>query len=294
MERNDHVLVLSRQPNPALLENCTPLTGDPGIAGPWLAELASCDAVIHLAGENVFARRWRKRFKQRLYVSRVVSTDLIAHELARDPKRGGGSPKSFVVASAVGYYGPKDREELDEDSPCGDDFLARVCIDWEKAADPARAAGVRVCHLRIGMVLAADGGALPKMARPFKWFVGGPAGSGEQWISWIHVEDLAGLICFALDNPDAVGPINATAPEALTNWGFCKTLGKVLHRPSWLRMPAFLLRLLLGQVSRVVTTGQRVIPRRAMKLGYPYRFPDLEMALHNLLSRPQLSPKLVD
>jgi uncharacterized protein (TIGR01777 family) len=294
LQRNDQVLVLSRQPNPELPENCTHLADDPCIAGPWLSELASCDAVVHLAGENVFARRWRKRFKQRLYESRVASTDLIARELACEPKRRDGSPKVFVVASAVGYYGPHDREELDEDSPNGDDFLARICIDWEKAADPARAAGVRVCNTRIGMVLAADGGVLPKMARPFRWLVGGPAGSGQQWISWIHVEDLAGLICFALDNPNAAGPINATAPEPLTNWGFCKILGKVLHRPSWLRTPAFLLRLLLGQVSRVVTTGQRVIPRRAMKLGYPYRFPDLEMALRALLDRPQLSPKLDD
>jgi uncharacterized protein (TIGR01777 family) len=241
---------------------------------------------VHLAGENVFARRWRSRFKQRIRDSRVNSTCLIAESLAKQPRRSDGSPKALVSASAVGFYGFHDREELDEDSPPGSDFLAEVCVEWEKAAQSARDAGVRVCHLRIGMVLDDRGGGLPKLVRPFQWFMGGPVGSGDQWISWIHVADLVGLILFALDRSETTGPINATAPEPLTNWGFCKMLGTVLRRPCWLRVPALAVRLLLGQVAAVVSRGQRVIPRRALSLGYSYQYPDLEPALRDLLKRP--------
>ena len=282
-ERGHDVLVLSRQTNPALPDGCTPLNGDPAVAGPWLDRLSSCDAVVHLAGENVFAHRWRKHFKQRLYSSRIDSTKLIAETLAQQPFRADGSPKILVSASAVGYYGPHDREELDEDSPPGTDFLATICTDWEKAAVPASVAGVRVAYIRIGMVLDSEGGALRKLVRPFRCFVGGPVAGGKQWVSWIHVADLVGLFLFALDRPDASGPFNATAPEPLTNWGFCKALGKVLHRPSWLNVPGFAVRILLGQVATVVNDGQRVLPQRAEKLGFSFVFPEVELALRDLL-----------
>ena len=282
-ERGHDVLVLSRRTAPPLPDGCTLVTGDPAVAGPWLDRLPSCDAIVHLAGENVFAHRWRKRFKQLLYSSRIDSTKLIAETLAQQPLRADGSPKILVSASAVGYYGPRDREELDEESPPGSDFLATICIDWEKAALPASAAGVRVAHLRIGMVLDNKGGGLKKLLTPFRWFVGGPVASGKQWISWIHVTDLVGLILFALDRPDASGPFNATAPEPLTNWGFCKTLGKVLHRPSWLNVPGFAVRILLGPAATVVNHGQRVLPQRAEKLGFSFAFPELELALRDLL-----------
>jgi uncharacterized protein (TIGR01777 family) len=286
LERGEQVIVLSRQSSPELPPACSSVQGDPAIAGPWLERLAGCDAVIHLAGENVFARRWRKRFKKKLYDSRIDSTFLIAAELAKHPCRPDGSAKIFVSASAIGYYGPHDHEELDEEDPPGNDFLAEICIDWERAASAAGEAGVRVCHPRIGMVLDDGGGALPKLVRPFRWFLGGPMGSGKQWISWIHVADMVGLLLHALDCADQVGPFNATAPEPLTNWGFCKLLGKVLNRPCWLTVPGFMLRLLIGPASSVVTSGQRVLPRRAVKLGYLYRFPDLEQALRDLLNRP--------
>jgi uncharacterized protein len=286
LERGDQVLAVTRAEHPTLPVGCTSVFGDVSAPGPWLDRIAECDAVVHLAGENVFARRWRKRFKQRIFDSRVNSSRLIAETLAKQPLRSDGSPKVLVNASAVGYYGFHDRDELDEESPRGSDFLADLCVQWEEAAKSAKDAGVRVSHLRIGMVLDERGGGLPKLVRPFKWFLGGPIGSGEQWISWIHVADLVGLIQFALDRPDAAGPINATAPEPLTNWGFCKMLGTVLHRPCWLRVPAFAVRLLLGQVAAVVTKGQRVIPRRALSLGYSYQYPDLEPALRDLLKRP--------
>lgn len=286
LERGDQVLVVTRSEQPALPAGCTSVAGDVSSPGPWLDRIAECDAIVHLAGENVFARRWRSRFKQRIRDSRVNSSRLIAETLAKQPRCADRSPKILVNASAVGFYGFHDREELDEESPPGSDFLADVCIEWEKAAQPANDAGVRVCHLRIGMVLDDRGGGLPKLVRPFKWFLGGPVGSGEQWISWIHVADLVGLILFALDRSDASGPINATAPEPITNWGFCKMLGTVLRRPCWLPVPAVAVRLLLGQVAAVVTKGQRAVPRRALSLGYSYQYPDLEPALRHLLKRP--------
>lgn len=286
LERGDDVTVLSRQAQPNLPNGCKTLPGDPSIRGDWLEELPQFDSVIHLAGENVFARRWRKRFKKRLYDSRINSTKLIAETLAKHPRRIDGAPKAFVSASAIGYYGPHGNEELDEESPEGSDFLAQICVDWEKATRSAVDAGVRVSNIRVAMVLDESGGALAKMAVPFRWWMGGPVGNGRQWISWIHIADLVGLILLANDRDDVSGPINGTAPEPLTNWGFSKSLAKILHRPCWLPVPAFMVRLLIGEAAMVVIKGQRVVPRRALKLGYEFKYPDLELALRDLLKRP--------
>lgn len=285
-ELGHDVLALSRRDRPSLPAGCLAIPGDPAVAGIWLEQIDSCDAVIHLAGENVFARRWRTHFKQQLYDSRIVSTRLIAERLARQPHRADGSPKVLVCASAVGYYGPREDEELVESDPAGSGFLAQICVDWEDACSTAREAGVRVANLRIGMVLDSHGGALKKLLLPFRLFLGGPVGNGKQWISWIHVADLVELTVFAMSNSRVAGPINATAPEPLTNWGFSKILGKVLHRPSWLPVPRWVLRILLGEAAGVVIRGQRVIPQQAVQAGFAFQFPDLEGALRQLLHRP--------
>jgi hypothetical protein len=189
----------------------------------------------------------------------------------------------LVSASAIGYYGPHDDEEMTEESPGGTDFLARVCIDWEKAAQPATVHGVRLVLLRTGVVLDKAGGALAKMLTPFKMCVGGPIGSGKQWMSWIHNEDEVGLILFAIDHPEINGPLNAVAPRPVTNKDFGHALGKVLGRPSFMPTPAFALRVMLGESAQIITKGQKVLPKKALAAGYAFKFPEVEAALRDLL-----------
>lgn len=287
-EREDEAIVLTRRPVEARSmfgAACTIVEGDPTQAGAWMDTAAACDAVVNLAGENIFARRWNDEFKERLRASRLRATENVVQALAR-PATG---PKILVNASAIGYYGPRGDEELDEESPPGDDFLAKLCVDWEAAA--ARAAevpGVRVARVRIGVVLDRDGGALQKMLMPFRFGVGGPVGwfpwSGKQVMSWIHIDDLVGIICLALSHPGAAGALNGTAPQPLTNKQFAKALGRALYRPALLPTPPLALRVLLGEAATLVTTGQRVVPRKALALGYTFRFPTLDAALTNLLA----------
>lgn len=275
-ERGDEVLVLSRS---AIGRGV--VAGDPTVAGPWLDELKGSDAVVHLAGESIAGHRWSRAFKQKVLDSRVESTSLIAKSVANPPTR------VFVSASAVGYYGmfeDNPTEFVETDLP-GSGFLADVCVAWEAATAPAVAAGVRVAVVRVGLVLADDGGALPTLARPFKWFLGGPVATGLQWVSWIHVDDLAGLFVLALDRPDASGPINGTAPEPVTNWGFSRSVAGLLGRPCRLRVPKLAMRLGMGAMAELATHGQRVIPARAKELGYEFRYPLLEPALRQALKR---------
>jgi uncharacterized protein (TIGR01777 family) len=287
LERNDRIVLLTRRPDAARqkwADACTVVEGDPMQAGPWMSAVDDCDAVVNLVGEGVFNRRWRAKFKQLLHDSRVQSTEHVVQALARNPRTAAGAPKTLVNASAVGYYGPHGDEEVTEDTPPGDDILARLCIDWEKAAGAALAHGVRLVLLRIGVVLDREGGALRQMLTPFKLFVGGPVGSGRQVVSWIHHDDLVGLILLALDNAQASGPLNGTAPNPVTNKALAKALGRALGRPSFLPMPKFMLRLMLGQVASLVTTGQRVLPRKALQLGYAFKFPDIDAALKDILA----------
>ena len=275
-EQGDEVLVLSRS---AIGRGV--VAGDPTVAGPWLDELKGSDAVVHLAGESIAGHRWSRAFKQKVLDSRVESTSLIAKSVANPPTR------VFVSASAVGYYGmfeDNPTEFVETDLP-GSGFLADVCVAWEAATAPAVAAGVRVAVVRVGLVLADDGGALPTLARPFKWFLGGPVATGLQWVSWIHVDDLAGLFVLALDRPDASGPINGTAPEPVTNWGFSRSMAGLLGRPCRLRVPKVAMRLGMGAMAELATHGQRVIPARAKELGYEFRYPLLEPALRQALKR---------
>jgi uncharacterized protein (TIGR01777 family) len=191
---------------------------------------------------------------------------------------------TLVNASAIGYYGPREDEELSEESAPGSDFLADVCVEWEQAARAAESAGVRVAMVRVGVVLDKEGGALAKMLTPFKLGAGGPIGSGRQWMSWIHHADLVGLFLLAIDNSQAKGPINGTAPNPLTNREFSKSLGRVLHRPSFVWTPALAIRALLGEVATVIATGQHVVPKRALDLGYSFQYPTLDAALSQILS----------
>jgi uncharacterized protein (TIGR01777 family) len=284
--RGDRVTVLTRRPAVAQgLQGpaCTLLAGDPTQPGPWADAVADCDAVVNLAGENLFSKRWSAAFKQVLRDSRIRSTENVALALARRPTNAAGEPKILVNASAVGFYGARGDEELNEDSPPGSDYLAGLCVEWEQAARRAESFGVRVVVVRIGVVLAADGGALKQMLPQFRAGMGGPVGSGKQWVSWVHVGDVTRILQLVLDNPAARGPLNAMSPNPVRNQEFAKTLGRVLQRPSVITTPAFAVRLMLGEVAEVVLTGQRVRPTRLPALGYAYQFSTLEPALTDLL-----------
>jgi uncharacterized protein (TIGR01777 family) len=287
LQRGDTVAVLTRRPDAAYAlfgQEATVVSGDPMRAGDWMGATADCDAIVHLAGENVFAHRWSESIRQLLHDSRVLSTENIVKALAKQPCTAAGQPKVLVNASAIGYYGPCGGEELAEDGRAGDDFLARLCIDWEKAARVAETHQVRVTIVRVGVVLDKQGGALKAMLTPFKLGLGGRTGSGRQWVSWIHHVDMVGILLLALESTKAKGPINATSPNPLPNREFAKALGRALHRPAFMPTPAFALRVMLGQVSQLVTTGQRVLPRRALFLGYTFRFPTIDAALADILA----------
>ncbi len=275
--RGHFVTALSRGKDAAarLPTGVRAVEGDPVSPGPWQDELARCDACVHLAAESIDGR-WTAAKKGRIRDSRVHSTMNVAAVLAR---RG---PTVLVSASAVGIYGSRGDEVLDESAPPGGDFLAQVTREWEDAA--ARAAPrARVVQLRSGLVLARRGGALPRLATPFKLFAGGPLGDGAFWQSWIHLADEVGLILLALEDARAAGPLNACAPEPVRNRDLAKALGKVLRRPSLLPAPSFALRLALGEIATAVLASQRAVPTKALALGYRFRFPELEGALRDLL-----------
>jgi hypothetical protein len=240
--------------------------------------LAGCDAVVHLAGEEV-AQRWTDKARERIRSSRVEGTrGLVAALAAAEPR-----PRVLVSASAVGYYGHRGDERLDESAPPGDDFLAQVCVAWEREANAAAGAGVRVVTVRTGVVLSKAGGALAKMLPPFRLGVGGPVAGGRQYVPWIHIDDLVGIYLAAIDNENWSGPVNAEAPEPVTNAEFSKALGRALHRPAIAPVPALAIRLLYGDMAEIVTEGQRAIPARALQLGYTFAHPDLDEALADAL-----------
>jgi uncharacterized protein (TIGR01777 family) len=245
--------------------------------GAWEASLDGAGGVINLAGEPVAARRWRKARKEQLRASRLDS----AAALVRAIDKAAAPPAVLISASGVGYYGACGDETLAEDAPPGDTFIAALCRERESAATAAEALGVRVVQMRIGMLLSRDTPPLSRLLRPFHLFLGGPPGNGRQWWSWIHPDDVAGLFRLALENADARGPINATAPAPVRAAEFCRTLGRVLRRPSWLRIPA--LRLLFGGIAEMALAGQRAEPHAVLHLGYRFRYPELEPALRAVL-----------
>ncbi len=246
--------------------------------------VADCEAVIHLAGENVFARRWNTDFKKLLHDSRILSTQHVVEALRRQPIRADGQAKALVNASAIGYYGPRGDEELTEESTPSSDFLSQLCIEWEGAARAAESSGIRVAIVRVGVVLDREGGALAKLLTPFRLFAGGPVASGRQWMSCIHFDDLVNLFLLAADNDRVQGALNGTAPNPVNNREFSKTLGRVLHRPSFVWTPQLALRVVLGEVADIVATGQRVLPKRALDLGYSFQYPRLDAALAHILA----------
>jgi uncharacterized protein len=288
LERQDSVVLLTRRPSTAkerFGEACKTVEGDPMQAGGWMDAIAECDAVINLVGEGIFNRRWNQEFKTLLRDSRIKSTEYVVQAISKNPKAPSGNSKVLVNSSAIGYYGPHGDEELTENDSPGDDMMAQLCVDWEKAARGAETSGARVAIIRTGVVLDKEGGALPQMLKPFRTIgIGGPVGSGKQWVSWIHHADIAGIFLFALDHSGATGPINGTAPNPVTNKELAKAQGRALHKPAFLPAPGLMLRLALGEVAQVVTTGQRVLPKRALGLGYEFQYPAIDSALADLLS----------
>ncbi|HEY3306193.1 MAG TPA: TIGR01777 family oxidoreductase [Candidatus Binatia bacterium] len=263
--------------------NTTTILWQPALSGAWehiLEEaVAEADGVINLAGEPIAAKRWSDAQKTKLRSSRIDTTRALVTAIGKAKKK----PAFFINASAVGYYGPRADEVITEESGHGGDFLAAVCSEWEEEARKAEAHGVRVIRLRTGIVLGKGGGALSKMIPPFKLFIGGPLGSGKQWMPWVHIEDEIGLIQFLMENNSARGAVNACAPNPVTMKEFSRTLSRVLHRPCWAPVPAFALHLLLGEMADMLLTGQRVMPAAAQKLGYRFRHPELREAIEALL-----------
>jgi uncharacterized protein len=286
-QRGDQVVLLSRRASAATQmfgPGVEVVEGDPMQTGAWMDAVATCEGVIHLAGENVFNKRWNAAFKQLLVDSRIQSTANVIQAVGRAVSQGRG-PKVLVNASAIGWYGVHADEELTEDSPPADDFFGKLCADWEKEAREAEKHGVRVALVRVGIVLDREGGALAKLLTPFKLCLGGPVGRGRQYMSWIHHADMVNLFLFALDTPSASGPLNGVAPNPVTNKAFSKALGRALHRPAFFPTPPIMLRLALGGVAQIVATGQRVLPRRPLELGFQYQFPTLDAALADILKK---------
>jgi len=256
------------------------VVGESSKPGKWQESVAGNDLLINLAGASIF-KRWDPAYKELLRDSRILTT---RHLVEAVPK-GSGEGVTLLSTSAVGYYGFTGDEELDETSPPGDDFLAQLARDWETEALRAHEKGVSVIITRFGIVLGKDGGALNQMIMPFRFFMGGPLGSGQQWFSWIHMEDLIRAALFVVSHVDIEGPVNFTAPMPVKNRDLARTIGKVMNRPSFMPVPAFMMKLVLGEFGSVTLKGQRVVPHVLKEKGFTFNFPDIESALRNLLAK---------
>jgi hypothetical protein len=276
------VTVLSRQPvRPAGLPLAVKfLRWDGRTAAYWSEQLEQVEAVINLAGAGLVDKRWTDERKKLLLNSRVQAGQAVTEAFAAAERK----PAVLIQASAVGYYGGWEADRIfTEDSPPGADFLADICGQWEASTAAVEAMGVRRVILRTGVVLDTEGGALPKMAAPFRFFGGGPVGNGRQWLSWIHWGDEVSAVRFLLETKHTAGPVNLTAPQPLTNREFAQAIGRVLHRPAVAPAPAFALKLVLGELAEIVLKGQRVLPSRLQEWGFAFRFPQAEAALRDLL-----------
>ncbi|TVP65354.1 MAG: TIGR01777 family protein [Nodularia sp. (in: Bacteria)] len=284
-KEGNRILVLTRNTfsaqklfPPGVFPNVEIVAYTPTESGSWQDAIAGCDGVVNLAGEPIAEERWTSGQKQKILNSRQLGTQKIVEAIAK----ANPQPSVLVSASAVGYYGTSETSTFDETSSSGNDFLAQVCQAWEVEAQKVRDAGVRLVILRLGIVLG-NGGALDKMITPFKLFAGGPLGSGRQWLSWIHLDDLVNLILQALTNPEMQGVYNATAPHPARMAELSQTLGQVMQRPSWLPVPGFALEALLGDGAMVVLEGQQVMPQRTLESGFKYEYPDLLPALSQII-----------
>jgi uncharacterized protein (TIGR01777 family) len=250
------------------------------MAGPLPAQaLNGVDAIVHLAGEPVADKAWSDEQKKRIKDSRVISTRNLIDSIRAAEAR----PPVLVSASAVGYYGDRGDEKLYEESPPGKNFLSEVCQAWEREAEPASKLGIRLVLVRIGVVLSLEGGALPKMVTPVKLGVGGPLGSGRQWFPWIHIDDIVGILRYAISTETLTGPVNGAAPEDVTNADFTRQLARVLGRPAFLPTPEFALKLIFGERAAVLLASNRVIPKAIEQSGYKFKFSSVTPALKDLL-----------
>jgi hypothetical protein len=278
LAKDGHSLIaMSRHAGTNLPPNVRLSVWDAARGEPSIDALREADAVIHLAGVPV-AQRWKAAVKQDIRESRVTGTRNLVQVLARLPRK----PQVLIASSATGYYGSRGDEVLAESAAPGSDFLAEVCVEWEKEAQAAERLGIRVVRVRTGIVLDARGGALPRMLPPFKMGAGGKLGNGRHWMSWIHLDDLAGLMQFALTNPVS-GAVNGVAPNPVTNSDFTRALAAAVHRPAIFPVPGFALKLLFGEMGGILLASQRVVPQAAQAAGFQFRFSELAGALSDLL-----------
>lgn len=273
------LLVRSEQKAKLLPQGASWVAGDPTRPGKWQESVAGQDVLINLAGATIF-KRWNPAYKQLLRDSRILTT----HNLVEAIPKETGTNVTLLSTSAVGYYGSTEDEELGEDSPPGSDFFANLARDWESEALKAEDKGARVVITRFGVVLGKGGGALEQMILPFRFFVGGPLGSGNQWFSWIHLEDLCRAASFVIANSDIRGRVNFTAPGPMRNRDLARSIGRALGRPSFMPAPGFMIRLMLGEFGSILLAGQRVVPRVLLSKGFRFDYPDVESALRNILT----------
>lgn len=283
---NHEVVVLSRRPEQVagLPAGVRAERWDARTAAGWGALADGADAIVNLAGESIageglIPNRWTAKRKRRIRDSRLNAGRAVTQAVEAATHK----PRVVIQASGAGYYGPHGDEQVTEETPAGNDWFEQVAVEWEASTAPVEALGVRRAIIRSGVVLSTEGGALPRLLLPFRFFAGGPLGSGRQWLPWIHIADEVGAIRFLIENPTASGPFNLTAPNLLTNAEFSRVIGRVLRRPAFVPVPAFALRLLLGEMSMVLLEGQKAIPRRLQEMGFTFRFPEAEAALRDLL-----------
>lgn len=273
------VVLLTRHPEKASFPETVDIAGgDPTEPGPWQEKAAGCEAAVNLAGASIFTR-WTQKTKERILNSRVMTTQNLVDAFGRKDSR----TDLLLNASAVGYYGARGEEELDESSSPGGDFLAGVTRAWEEEAQRAEKHGVRVIRCRFGIVLGEGGGALSVMSKAFKFGLGAPFGSGKQWFSWIHRQDLARVLHFLIKHKGPAGPVNAAAPHPVRNRELANNIGKVLRRPVWPGIPGFLIKLVMGEFAESIVAGQKVLPKKLEKAGFTFAYPRLEEALQDIL-----------